>query len=238
MKSIALFVIFMVVVAAHASPRLSSTGPDEFLERLSTVANERVNFLLKFMIPLIPHIYRIDGPLELDIPGLVQMDGAIKDGFVTGIPETKANLDVNTQDSTLTFALSNKYMKLFGREYKITGLALLTGSRFNGTGVVAAELKNLNFFLSTKLIVDHIDDKLSIAETNIDISFDKFVVEMENMKLDGQLVNWDEINQMLNNDFKKEWPETKSFIIQEFEVQINDYLKGLSLEDILRTIGA
>jgi hypothetical protein len=244
--------ITMKVFILLAVVALASAGT------LNSAANERLNAAFKsglhaFMTggeraDLIPALNqtmpindtRIDFANQTLIVGFVELIDAVAYDLHTLVDDIDFNL-LTLKASGLVTLEKASIVGFFGTELIIhlpfieppfTNETVASGA---GAGDLGAELVEISF--SAKLVPNFITDRVHITNLSADVKIGGLRLYLENLVVDGVLVNWEEVNlvalEWFNHLVATQKPTLEAAILEI----VNFILKDIKLSDIIGLIG-
>ena len=93
-----------------------------------------------------------------------------------------------------------------------------------GYGSFSVAVTNLNLAIDTKLDVGFLSGKVSIANMNLQMSYDSISINADNFALNDETVDWETLNSELNENFDSIWSQYQEPLVLALTEGLNELL--------------
>jgi len=177
---------------------------------------------------------------ELDLSAL-ELEGitgnvALREGQVTGLSTVWDDLAIAlTIPARITYLLRTGVLRAFG-EYEAhvdidneEGLA-----NFEGAGRLDAEVTNPDLQAIVRIIVNLITNRFTVTSVEIPrLEFESVKGEAQGLTFNGELVDWDAVNEDAKPVFDEFWAENRATIETAVRDLLRDLLKDCKITDLI-----
>jgi hypothetical protein len=173
---------------------------------------------------------------ELDLTEL-ELDGltgfvALRDGEIVGLSTVLDDLAIAlTIPARITYTLTAGRLTVAG-QYEAN--VNLNGTYFVGAGRLDAEVVNPDFEIIVRIVVNLITNRFTVSSVDIPkVTFQSVQGVAEGLTYDGELVDWDAVNEDAKPVFDAFWADNRSAIEAAVKSLLAELLKDCKITDLI-----